>query len=132
MKRAYRFCLLLYPRRYRDRFADEMAGVFEEACGDGRSRGWVWYVRFAFDEVAGLIGGAAGVWLDRRSEPESPAASTAPNELMEAQKRIDVSIAGMVHAIAHHQFEKARFLSNQEREARENLRRLREKYGIGG
>ena len=35
----------------------------------------------------------------------------------------------MVHAIANHQFEKARTLANQEREARENLRVLREKYG---
>jgi hypothetical protein len=38
----------------------------------------------------------------------------------------------MVHAIANHQFEKARVHSDQERLARENLRLLREKYGISG
>jgi hypothetical protein len=39
-------------------------------------------------------------------------------------------VAAVVHAIAHHQFAKARSHSNQEREAREHLRLLREKYGI--
>jgi hypothetical protein len=48
---------------------------------------------------------------------------------VEAQERVDANIAAMVHAIANHQFERARQLSNQEREARENLRLMREKYG---
>jgi hypothetical protein len=48
---------------------------------------------------------------------------------MEAQQRVDANIAAMVHAIANHQFERARALSNQEREARERLRMLRQKYG---
>jgi hypothetical protein len=52
-----------------------------------------------------------------------------PQELVEAQERVDANIAAMVHAIANHQFERARQLSNQEREARENLRLMREKYG---
>jgi ATP-dependent Clp protease ATP-binding subunit ClpC len=36
----------------------------------------------------------------------------------------------MVHAIANHQFEKARFYSHEEYKARENLHVVREKYNI--
>jgi len=133
MKRAYRFCLLLYPREHRDQFAEEMTHVFEEAFAEGRAQGRAWYVRFGFAEITGLIGGAAGAWLDRRCAAPVPAQSPAqgcmPQELVEAQQHVDASIAAMVHAIANHQFERARLLSNQEREARENLRMLQEKYG---
>ena len=34
----------------------------------------------------------------------------------------------MENAIANHEFEKARFYSDEERKERENLRQLREKY----
>ncbi len=130
MRRAYKFMLLLYPRGHRDQFAEEMLSVFEEAFDERRAQGWGWSVRFAFTEVTGLIGGAAGACLDRRPAPEVPAVSTLPHELIEAQRRVDLNIAGMVHAIANHQFERARVHSNREREARENLRVLREKYGF--
>jgi hypothetical protein len=36
----------------------------------------------------------------------------------------------MVHAIGNHQFERARALSDQERIARQNLRVVRDRYGI--
>jgi hypothetical protein len=138
MKRAFRFCLLLYPRGYRDRFAEEMLSVFEETSAErGEHRGG-WYVRFAFAEIAGLIGGAAEAWLDQpcfHKRPAAPAAAPSasrgwqPQELVEAQQRVDANVAAMVQAIANHQFERARVLSNQEREVRERLRILREKYG---
>jgi hypothetical protein len=129
MKRAYRFMLLLYPRGHRDRFAEEMTSVFEEAIAGRRAQGRSWYVRFAFAEMAGLIGGAAEAWVVRPAAPEAPAAGSLPQDLFEAQQHVDANIAAMVHAIANHQFERARVLSNQEREARENLRVIREKYG---
>jgi hypothetical protein len=132
MKQAYQFMLLLYPRGYRDQFAGEMTRVFEESFAERREHRWTWSVRFAFAEMAGLIGGAAQAWIDHSSAPEIPAASCSPNDLMEAQQRVDLNIAGMVHAIANHQFERARVFSDQERRAREQLRVLREKYGIGG
>ncbi len=76
MRRAYRFCLLLYPRHHRDRFAEEMLSVFEEAvCRAPRHQGWAWYVRFAFAEVAGLVAGAADAWLAARPSAESEPAS---------------------------------------------------------
>lgn len=133
MRRTYKFILLLYPRGYRDQFAEEMTGVFEEASQESRAQGWAWQVRFAFAEIAGLIGGAAGAWLPRQSAAPIPAQTPAgrwmPQELAEAQQRVDANVAAMVHAIANHEFEKARVLANQEREAREKLRLLREKFG---
>jgi len=131
MRRAYRFCLLLYPRRHRDQFAEEMLSVFDEASAEGREHRRTWYVRFAFAEVGGLVAGAAQAWLEPQRPVETPTARSSylPQELIEAQRRVDANIAGMVQAIANHQFERARVLSSQEREARENLRVLREKFG---
>jgi hypothetical protein len=132
MRRAYRFCLLLYPRQHRDQFAEEMLSVFDEASAECREHGWAWSVRFAFAEVAGVVIGAAEAWHSPRPAPQERTApcSSLPQELIEAQQRVDANIAGMVHAIANHQFEKARNHSDAERRARESLRVLREKYGI--
>jgi hypothetical protein len=55
MRRAYRFCLLLYPRQHRDQFAEEMLSVFEEARNERHYQGWTWYISFAFAELSGLI-----------------------------------------------------------------------------
>jgi hypothetical protein len=133
MKRAYRFMLLLYPRGHLNQFSEEMTSVFEEAFADRRAQGWSWSVRFAVEEMAGLIGGAAEAWLAPKPGPEVQTASTPnlPQELIDAQRGVDANIAGMVYAIANHQFERARDHSNQERQARERLRILREKYGLG-
>ena len=133
MKRAYKFLLLLYPREHRDRFANEMTEVFEEPRNDQRARGWNWYVRFAFGEVMGLFAGVADAWLARVPVVANSVANapySLPPELADAQGLVDSSIAGIVHAIANHQFERARLYSYEERQAREKLRVLREKYGF--
>ena len=132
MRRVYRFCLLLYPRQHRNQFAEEMLGVFDEASAERREHGWSWSVRFALAEVAGVVMGAAEAWLSPKPAPEVRPTpySNLPQELIEAQQRVDANIAGMVHAIANHQFEKARNHSDAERRARESLRVLREKYGV--
>jgi hypothetical protein len=136
MRQAYKFLLLLYPREHRDQFAEEMTSVFEEARNQRHYQGWVWYVRFSFAEITGLIAGAAGCWFGKRPAPEAAIAngpeSTLPQELVEAQQRVDRNIAGMVHAIANHRYERARIHSDEERQARENLRLLQKKYGITG
>src|SRR5436305_4253378 len=46
------------------------------------------------------------------------------------QKRIKFIVNRMENAIANHEFEKARFYSDEERKERENLRALREKYHL--
>jgi len=131
MRGAYRFCILLYPRQHRDQFAEEMLGVFDEAFGERRERRWTWSVRFAFAEITGLLAGAAEAWLAAKpaAEVQTAPCSNLPQELIEVQQRVDANIAGMVHAIANHQFEWARIHSDAERRARESLRVLREKHG---
>jgi hypothetical protein len=52
-------------------------------------------------------------------------------EVLEAQNRVSLNLNYLLFAISHHQFREARFYSNEERKAREDLRRVREKYGLG-
>ena len=56
--------------------------------------------------------------------------TTMPEELAEVQKRIKFIVHRMENAIANHEFEKARFYSDEERREREHLRALREKYHL--
>jgi ATP-dependent Clp protease ATP-binding subunit ClpC len=56
--------------------------------------------------------------------------TSLPEELTEVQKRIKFIVNRMENAIANHEFEKARFYSDEERKERENLRALREKYHL--
>jgi ATP-dependent Clp protease ATP-binding subunit ClpC len=53
-----------------------------------------------------------------------------PEEIVEAQKRIRFIEHRMRNAIANHEFEKARFYSDEERRERENLRGLRQTYKL--
>ncbi len=56
--------------------------------------------------------------------------TTLPEELTEVQRRIKLIVHRMENAIANHEFEKARFYSDEERKERENLRALRDKYHL--
>jgi ATP-dependent Clp protease ATP-binding subunit ClpC len=56
--------------------------------------------------------------------------TTLPGEVSDIQKRIKFIVHRMENAIANHEFEKARFYSDEERKERENLRQLREKYNL--
>ena len=56
--------------------------------------------------------------------------TTLPPEISDIQKRIKFIVHRMESAIANHEFEKARFYSDEERKERENLRQMREKYNL--
>jgi ATP-dependent Clp protease ATP-binding subunit ClpC len=56
--------------------------------------------------------------------------TTLPPDIADIQKRIKFIVHRMETAIANHEFEKARFYSDEERKERENLRLLREKYNL--
>jgi hypothetical protein len=56
--------------------------------------------------------------------------SVPSQELAQIQKRIDFITEGMERAIANHEFEKARFFSDEERKERENLRLLCEQFNL--
>src|SRR4249920_3724855 len=53
-----------------------------------------------------------------------------PKEMTEIQKKIKFITHRMETAIANHEFEKARFYSEEERKEKENLRGLRERYKL--
>jgi ATP-dependent Clp protease ATP-binding subunit ClpC len=56
--------------------------------------------------------------------------TTLPGEVADIHKRIKFIVHRMENAIANHEFEKARFYSDEERRERDNLRQLREKYNL--
>src|SRR5213075_1036518 len=56
--------------------------------------------------------------------------TSLPDDITEVQKRIKFIVHRMENAIANHEFEKARFYSDEERKERENMRQLREKYNL--
>jgi len=51
-----------------------------------------------------------------------------PADVVEVHGRIEFIVHRMENAIANHEFEKARFYSEEERKERENLRALEEKH----
>ena len=53
-----------------------------------------------------------------------------PEDVKDNQKRIRFIVHRMESAIANHEFEKARFYSDEERKERENLRHLRESHKL--
>jgi len=53
-----------------------------------------------------------------------------PDEVVEAEKRIKFVSSRLESAVANHEFEKARFYSDEERKEKENLRVLREKHHL--
>ncbi|WP_420237293.1 ATP-dependent Clp protease ATP-binding subunit [Telmatobacter bradus] len=56
--------------------------------------------------------------------------TSLPEEITEVQKRIKFIVHRMDSAIANHEFEKARFYSDEERKERETLRSMRDKYHL--
>jgi ATP-dependent Clp protease ATP-binding subunit ClpC len=53
-----------------------------------------------------------------------------PAEVVEAQKKIKFILGRMEYAVLNHEFDKARFYSNEERKERENLHLLNQKYQL--
>jgi len=139
MKRVYGVFLRLYPREYRDLFGPEVLSVFAQAAEEQRARGWSTWAWFMASELSGALVSAGGHWIDRFSarrraaDPEVAGARRRGlfSALDEAQNRIDLNLKRMEHAIAHHDFAAARAYSIEDLKAREELRRLRDRYGFG-
>jgi hypothetical protein len=138
MKRVYGAFLRLYPREYRDLFGPEVLSVFAQAAREHRARGlgvWVW---FLVTELSGAILSAAGHWIDRLSAGRPSAVreiagathSNLFSGVQEAQNRVDVNLKRMTHAIANRDFAGARAYSIEDLKAREELQRLRDRYGF--
>jgi ATP-dependent Clp protease ATP-binding subunit ClpA len=80
--------------------------------------------------VANRTTGIAIYAADRPKESEKGPETAPPEKLAEIQKRIDFFVERIEHAIATHEFEKARFYSEEERKERENMRLLRKEFNL--
>ena len=154
---VYRTLLLLYPGDYRTWFGREMQSTFERAAEEHRVLGRAVFMRFLAGEFIGLLSGAGAEWMAKmmtarsvreRSLPDltrPPGVSRElrlaencaghgkgplPDEVAVAQARVRMLVERMVHAIAHHDFPGARRYSDEERVARDELRRVRQKYDM--
>jgi len=159
LERAYRNLLRLYPNDYRALFAAEMQTTFNQAAAERRRQPRLAFIRFLLREFIDLVSGAGAEWIAKLTTDSSVrgrclpdlrmmrppgvprelwfagtclnvSQAALPHEVIEAQDRIAMLIDRMVHAIANHDFPGARRYSFEERQARVELRRLREKYHI--
>lgn len=138
MRNFYKAILALYPAEYRTAFAPEMLQTLEEAIADRRTRGRAAFLSFAVCELTGILTGLISEWMAKWTAREgyitsrcSPRSiSDLPMEVVEVQQRLDRALASMVFAIAHHDFPKARFYSNEERVTRVLLQHLMNEYKL--
>jgi ATP-dependent Clp protease ATP-binding subunit ClpC len=68
--------------------------------------------------------------MDEAGAAVSMRASTGPEEVREAEKRLKFEVQRFENAIANHEFQKAKSYDEEERKAREELQQLRAKYNL--
>jgi hypothetical protein len=146
-RQVYAALLRLYPREYRDAFAEEMSSAFETAAEERRAHGRLPFAWFLLAEWGGLLAGAAADRLAKLTTRRSVRGRVLPDlRLMrppeippevwfaglrrrpardEAHGRVDLLVDRMMFAIAARDFKAARDISYQERGERDQLRRLR-------
>jgi hypothetical protein len=136
MRNFYKAVLRLYPAEYRAAFAGEILQTLDQAVSERRTRGRASFISFIVGELIGVLSGLFSEWMAKWTSREgyvtlrcSPSTVLdLPAEVVEAQQCLDRALASMVFAIAHHDFPKARFYSNEERVTRALLQRLMRKY----
>lgn len=136
----FHFLLRLYPPEHQAVFAPEMLALLKETACEQSRHGGSAHMRFVLKESFGLLTGAAAEWItkfthgeylpDQQSPGQTGQETALPAEVIKAQQVVQSTLRLMEHAIANHQFEKARFYSQAEHRARERLRLLQQKYNI--
>lgn len=125
MRRSYELLLHLYPAEYRRVFATEMLAVIEEAAEDH-------HPTRAIIETLALLRGAALEWTAKLEQGahylSEPPIVTELDEITKTRVLIQHNLRCMEHAIANHDFPKARFYSEEDRKEREKLTRLLENW----
>lgn len=132
MDLLFRGILRLYPAEYRDTFGAEMFDTFRHASNQRRTQGSLPLLFFAVTELIGLMHGLFSEWRAKRAAPQTyitsrccvQDATSPPIEVVDARRRVDQLIRCMEFAIAHHDFPKARYYSDQERIARAQWQHL--------
>jgi hypothetical protein len=100
----------------------------DQWLADQEARGGIWIVK---QKRVGTRTTRFAVYAVDQLNGHEKGQDMAPGEkLAQIQKRIDFIVEGMERAIANHEFEKARFYSDEERKERENLRLLCEKFNL--
>jgi len=79
---------------------------------------------------SGSLPGTAVDIIDEAGAAAQLQQGSLPEEVIEVQKRIAFIVHRMEVSIANHEFEKARFYSEEERKERDNLKQLRDKYKL--
>jgi hypothetical protein len=100
----------------------------DQWLADREARGGIWAVK-----QKGVASRTIHFAIYVRDQPKGDerGLEMAPAErLAQILKRIDSIVAGLESAIANHEFEKARFYSDEERKERESLRALREQFNL--
>lgn len=110
----WRVFLKLYPREHREQFGAEMRAVFEEASNERRE--WLERMHFCLREIAGLMWGAMKEHFRR-----DPPAPHDPSPAVKLRTQIETNLRRMEHAIANHQFDRARFYSYYDLKLRDKL-----------
>jgi Clp amino terminal domain, pathogenicity island component len=100
---------------------------FDQWLAEREARGGIWTVKQ--NRVADRTTQFAIYATDQSKENEKDQ-DTPAEKLAQVQKRIDFLVERTEHAIANHEFEKARLYSDEERKERENLRLLREQFNL--
>lgn len=104
-----------------------MAGL-DQWLTEFEARGGVWTVQR--ERVANRTVRFAIYRVDRPNENDEGRESDPAAKLAQIRKRLDFIAQRMERAIAHHEFEKARFYSDEERKERENMRLLCEEFHL--
>jgi hypothetical protein len=139
--RAYEVLLRLYPRDHRALFAGEMLVAFQTGAEERRGQGSGAYLRFVFSELASLLAGAVAEWIAKSTTDSTIRGRCLPDrlkmrplgvpwEVHYGEARAEFLVERTIYAISHHDFPGARRYSDEERQARENLRLLRKKHQI--
>ena len=100
----------------------------DQWLAEREARGGIWTVRQ--ERVASRTTHFAIYAGDQPKENEKGQDIGPAEKAAQIQKRIDFIVEGMERAVANHEFEKARFYSDEERKERENLRSLRKQFNL--
>ena len=104
-----------------------IAGL-DQWLAEREARGGIWAVK---QERVGSRTTLFAIYAGDRPKDDENAQDTHPAaKLSQIRKRIDFIYQQMERAIANHEFEKARFYSDEERKERENVRLLREQFNL--
>ena len=88
-------------------------------------------VRWASKYIkSGSLPGTAVDVIDEAGATAQLKQPAMPDEIVEIQKRLNFIVQRMHVSIANHEFEKARFYSDEERKERNNLNELRKKHKL--